>query len=189
MTRVCEGLDVDRLRKLERSGPAWQQSDCSSPSTLLRQVAAHTVLLLPTSFIHSVFLAHSATLTLPPTPSNQYIISGHYACMHINGEGGGYQRLCAASALVGAGASSRGRASRLHVTASLLVVCRRASAQSGVVQGRRAPLQTGQPSLQGERGSGADSAQGAARRRRNLPVLGQERCWRGAGPHAAAGVQ
>lgn len=53
----------------------------------VRQVGADTVDIQCVAFAHifysECFLASSATLTLPPTPSNQYIISSHYACMHI----------------------------------------------------------------------------------------------------------
>lgn len=51
------------------------------------QVGADTVDIwcagLAHIFYSECFLAPSASLTIPPTPSNQYIISSHYACMHI----------------------------------------------------------------------------------------------------------
>lgn len=54
---------------------------------LLRQVGADTVDILCAALAHIFyserFLAPFATLTLPPTSSNQYIISSHYAHMHI----------------------------------------------------------------------------------------------------------
>lgn len=63
------------------------------------------------------------------------------------------------------------------------------SAQGGVVQGRRPPLQTGQPSLQGGGGVGADGAQGAAGRRRDLSVRRSKLGRRGGGSHTCAGLQ
>lgn len=69
-----------------------RQSNCMSPLPVIsgmsvRQVGADTVDIQCVAFAHifysECFLASSATLTLPPTPSNQYIISSHYACMHI----------------------------------------------------------------------------------------------------------
>lgn len=53
----------------------------------VRQVGADTVDIRCATLAHifysPCFLAPSATLTLPPTPSNQYIISSHYSSMHI----------------------------------------------------------------------------------------------------------
>lgn len=53
----------------------------------VRQVGADTVASCCAApayiFYSECFLAPSATLALPPTPSNQYIISSHYAHMHI----------------------------------------------------------------------------------------------------------
>lgn len=48
----------------------------------VRQVGADT-LHLSASFIQKVFLVPPATFTLPPTHSDQYIISSHNAHMHI----------------------------------------------------------------------------------------------------------
>lgn len=72
----------------------------------IRQVGAHTVDIRRAALAHifysECFLAPSATLTLPPTPSNQYIISSHYARMHIyrervaNREERLVKRVCAA---------------------------------------------------------------------------------------------
>lgn len=67
-----------------------RQSNCMSPLPVIfgmsvRQVGADSVALRCAAhiFYSECFLDPSATLTLPPTPSNQYIISGHYAYMHI----------------------------------------------------------------------------------------------------------
>lgn len=70
----------------------FRQSNCLSPLPVIsgmsvRQVGADTVdvqcAVLAHIFYSECFLALSATLTRPPTPSNQYIISSHYAHMHI----------------------------------------------------------------------------------------------------------
>lgn len=106
-TRVCESLtptDWESLKSISFSQTAththshthrcegFRQSNCMSSLPVIsgmsvRQVAADTVDTWCAALIHifysECFQAPSATPTLPPTSSNQYIINTHYARMHI----------------------------------------------------------------------------------------------------------